>query len=235
MYEGGADFSMRTFVDLHLKPGAPSEVALILETAEILGFSGVAITNIRDSRGARQGIDVISRIDLKPRNQRDLTSSLNRVRRRYEIVSVECASKPVARQAAKDHRVDILNFSPSASNRRKVGFDHQEASLASGANCAYEVNACDILGQGPLALSRLLPILRREVENARRYDVPVVLSSGAVDPLLMRGPRDLAALMGLIDREIDWLDSVSTNPWKIVERNREKLSTGFVVPGVKVV
>jgi ribonuclease P/MRP protein subunit RPP1 len=84
-------------------------------------------------------------------------------------------------------------------------------------------------------LSRLLPILRREVENARRYDVPVVLSSGAIDPLLMRGPRDLAALMGLIDKEVDWLDAVSTNPWKIVERNREKLSTGFVVPGVKVV
>lgn len=226
---------MRIFVDLHLKPGAQSEMASILETAEILGFSGVAITNTGNSREAREGLDVISRIDLKPRNQRDLGSSLKRVRRRYEIVSVECASKPVARQAAKDHRVDILNFSPSASNRRKVGFDHQEASLASGANCAYEVNACDILGQGPLALLKLLPILRREVENARRYDVPVVLSSGAVEPLLMRGPRDLAALMGLIDREVDWLDAVSTNPWRMVERNREKLSPGFVVPGVKVV
>jgi ribonuclease P/MRP protein subunit RPP1 len=226
---------MRIFVDLHLKPGAQSEMASILETAEILGFSGIAITNTGNSREAREGLDVISRIDLKPRNQRDLGSSLKRVRRRYEIVSVECASKPVARQAAKDHRVDILNFSPSASNRRKVGFDHQEASLASGANCSYEVNACDILGQGPLALSKLLPILRREVENARRYDVPVVLSSGAVEPLLMRGPRDLAALMGLIGREVDWLDAVSTNPWRMVERNREKLSPGFVVPGVKVV
>jgi ribonuclease P/MRP protein subunit RPP1 len=226
---------MRTFVDLHLKPGTPSEIASMLETAKKLGFSGVAVTRADSSPGTQEGLDVINRIDLKPRNQRDLTSSLNRVRRRYEVVSVECASKSVARQAAKDHRVDILNFLPSASNRKKVGFDHQEASLASGSNCVYEVNACDILGQGPLALSKLLPILRREVENARRYDVPVVLSSGATEPLLMRGPRDLSALMGLIDGEVDGLDTVSTNPWRVVKVNREKLRRGFVVPGVKVV
>jgi ribonuclease P/MRP protein subunit RPP1 len=226
---------MRKFVDLHLKPGTRTKIASILETARMLGFGGAAITNMESSPEAREDFDRISRIDLKPRNQRDLTSSLNSVRRRYEIVSVECTSKSVARQAAKDHRVDILNFSSSASNRMKVGFDHPEASLASGANCAYEVNACDILGQGPLALSRLLPLLRREVENARRYDVPVVLSSGAVNPLLMRGPRDLAALMGLINRDVDWLEAVSTIPWLMVRRNREKLSAGFIIPGVKVV
>ena len=83
---------------------------------------------------------------------------------------------------------------------------------------------------------RLLSSLRREVAIAREFKVPVVVSSGVGEEHLMRMPRDMASwayLFGL--DEASALDTVSTNATGIVVRNREKLSSMFVAPGISVV
>lgn len=234
---------MRRFIDLHLRPPPDTiETEKMLVHAVELGFKGVAVTfDRKPSKSVRElaldlGLDLVYRVDLQPRNPAELTAMLKRVRRSFEIVSVECHGKAVARQAAKDHRVDILNFHASVSSRRQVRFDRQEASLALDANCSYEINLLDLIRQGPMAASRLISLLRGEVENARKFNVPIIISSGAREPLLMREPRGLAAVADLFDvGEEEGLNMVSTNPWKLVEENREKLGAGFVVPGVKVV
>lgn len=190
----------------------------------------------RDLKAAASaaGIDPVSRVDLAPRNTRELTAALRRLRRRFEIVAVESRSKKVARQAAKDHRVDILNFPSSLSARSRIRLDRQEASLASDANCAYEINVADLLGQDWDDRSRLMSLMRAEVDTARRFDVPIVVSSGARGILQMRDPRGLAAVSALLDLDGDeGLDAVSKIPMGIVETNRGKLDTGFVAPGVR--
>ena len=228
---------MRRFVDLHLRPGSSGET--MLQEAARLGYSCVGLTSENGDRGSPskelgEGVDIVRRIDLRPRNANELTSSLRRIRRRFEIIAVECRSKPVARQAARDNRVDILNFPTQVQGRRRVRFDRQEASLASGANCVYEINLSDLLNKGAHVASRLISMMTVEVENAVRYDVPVVVSSGADEPLLMRGPRELAASMQLLGvGEEESLDMVSDAPWSIVERNRGKLEPGYVSPGVR--
>lgn len=235
---------MRRFIDLHLRHPASGtdELESMLRFAAELGYSGVAVAS--DSGlpkrlkrlGGELSLDLINRINLRPRSAKELTATLRRVRSRFEVVAVDCLSKAVARQAAKDHRVDLLNFPASTSARAKVWFDRQEASLASGANCAYEFNASALLRQGPVKSARLLSIIRREIENAKRNDVPIVVSSGADSRLLMREPRGLAALLDLVDvEEESGLDMVSSIPWRIVEVNRGKLAPGFVAPGVRVV
>jgi ribonuclease P/MRP protein subunit RPP1 len=230
---------LRKFIDLHLVPGNTDAPESMLYEASRLGFTGVGLTQDtgnRDSPGKAHGdsLDIARRIDLRPRNANELTSSLRRIRRRFEIIAVECRSKPVARQAARDHRVDILNFPTHIQTRRRVRFDRQEASLASGTNCAYEINLSDLLNKGAHVASRLISIMTVEVENAMRYDVPVVVSSGAYEPLLMRGPRELAASMQLLGvGEEESLDMVSDVPWGIVERNRSKLEPGYVSPGIR--
>lgn len=234
---------MRRFIDLHLKPPAGTEVLeAMLGLAARLGFKGVGIVsdstpNQNPSQMASDfGLDPVSRVDIAPRSPRELTAALRRLRRRHEVIAVECNSKAVARQAAKDNRVDILNFPSSASSRRKVWFDRQEASLASDANCAYEINLAHILKLGPIAAGKFISLLKDEVMNATRYDVPIVVSSGAGIPLLMRGPRELAAALDLLDiGEDQSLDAVSTIPWNMVSRNREKLEPGFIAPGVREV
>jgi len=235
---------MRRFIDLHLRQPDASmdELEQMLRFAAEVGYSGVALSSKKPPSKRIGGLcreldlELISRVDLRPRSARELTAYLRRVRRRFEIVAVDCHSKGVARQAAKDHRVDILDFSPFVSTRSKVRFDRQEAVLASGANCAYEINVSDLIGKGSAVTARLLSIVRGEVENAKKHEVPVVVSSGASSCSLMREPRGLASLVDLVEiDEEESLDMISSIPWRIVEVNREKLAPGFVEPGVRVV
>jgi len=231
---------LRKFVDLHLVPSDRDASESMLQQASRLGFTCVGLTpgdgdvdsNIVKHDGDIP--DIARRIDLRPRNPNELTSSLRRIRRRFEIVAVVCRSKPIARQAARDNRVDILNFPTQVQSRRRVMFDRHEASLASGANCAYEINLSDLLNKGGHVASQLLSMMVVEVENARRHDVPVVVSSGVDSPIMMRGPRELAASMQLLGiGEEESLDMVSDVPRGLVERNRGKLDPSYVSPGVR--
>jgi ribonuclease P/MRP protein subunit RPP1 len=227
---------MRKFLDLNIRPLKKELRRSMLELAADLGYKGVGLTTEKPPERGEiyPELDLVSRVNLRPSNVNDLMNCLRRIRRKYVIIAVECHSKNVARQAAKDNRVDILNFPVGISARRRVRFDRQEASLAGGANCVYEVNVSDLLGVGPLILSRLLSMFRKEVENAKRYDVPVIVSSGADEPLMMREPRSLAAVLSLLGLdEKESLDAVSTTPWGMAEGNREKLGPGFVMPGVR--
>ncbi len=232
---------MVKYIDLHLKkPAKSDELRSMLTHAKRLGFGAVGLAssdphNLRDI-GRGFDIDVVTRVDLRPESGRELLRLLSNLRWRYEVVAVECTKKEVARQSAKDHRVDILNFSPSPITRMKVWFDRQEASLASEAGCALEINISDILRAEPFQCAKLISVVRAEIDNARRKDVPVVVSSGADSPMLMRGPREIVALLDLLSVEEEaGREMISQNPLMIVERNRGKMAPGFVAPGVRVV
>ena len=233
---------MRRFVDLNVRdPRDPRVLTEMLELASRLGFKGIAVSSERPAPEAlideaqTLGIDLASRIDLRPRNANQLSKTLRRVRRKFEIVAVHCENKIVSRQAAKDHRVDILTVPPLKTGRRRVGLDRQGASLASKSNCAYEVSLSDLLGSRP-ERARVLVNLKRDIWNAMHEGVPVVVSSGAWSPLRMREPRAIASITSLLGiSESKGLEAVSETPGRIIERNREKLGPGFVSPGVKEV
>jgi ribonuclease P/MRP protein subunit RPP1 len=146
---------------------------------------------------------------------------------------VICENKEVARQAAKDHRVDLLSF-PSIDFRRNY-FDRAEAELASNSSAALEFDIKPLLAlRGPSRV-RLLSCLRREVAVALEFRVPIVVSSGANEECLLRKPREMAVLAELTGlSETQALDAVSTNPEAIVKRNRAKLCAGYVAPGIRV-
>jgi ribonuclease P/MRP protein subunit RPP1 len=140
----------------------------------------------------------------------------------------------VARQAAKDRRVDLLNF-PSLDFRSRF-FDKAEAELASNGLTSLEIDLKPLLtSEGP-ARTRLLSNLRREASIAKKFHVPIVISSGVSDKTLMRKPKELAALASLFDLdEASAIEAVSKNPATIVERNRDKLSSRFVAPGIRII
>jgi RNase P/RNase MRP subunit p30 len=235
------------FTDLHLcVPSDNLEQAkrLILKSAE-LGYSqvGVPLTpSIREETvdrlrqiSAEAGLDFVTRLDLAPRSSGELLMGLRRFRRHFEVVSVLCNSKSVARQAAKDRRVDLLCFRSFDSGKRF--FDRAEAELASASSAAFEIDLAHVLNSvesrsGVGVFSRI----RREVAIASSHGVPLVISSGASEPLLLRRPRDYAAfalLFGLDESQAK--SALSISPSAIVERSRRKQGEDFVVPGVRLV
>lgn len=237
---------MRKFVDLHLR--APikdlDQVERIVRKSCELGYRLVGIPlppNI--TRGqinqlqhicSDANIDFVTRVNFSPKTSRELIHDLRRFRRKFEVISVTCTSKGVARQAAKDRRVDLLRF--PATNPRKRFFDRAEAELASKAFSSLEIEMAPLLLLTGFSRIRLLSRLRREVAIAERLKVPVVISSGATNEYLIRGPYDYAALATLFDMSVSSaLRALSENPVAMVERNREKLSPDYVAPGIRVV
>jgi RNase P/RNase MRP subunit p30 len=180
------------------------------------------------------GLDLVTRLDLSPRSPGELLDGLRRFRRGFEVVSVVCGSKPVARQAAKDRRVDLLVF--SGLDRRRRFFDWAEAELASRSSAALEISLAQVLVADGFQRVGLLSILRREVMLAKSCGVSVVFSSGASDVLLLRRPRDFAALAFVFGVDASFaVRALSASPMSIVEGNRKKQSGDYVAPGVRVV
>ena len=236
----------RIFADLHLcldlKDSA--ETSRIVCKAASLGYGLIGVPLSPETREdetvklrnvcASAGIDLACRVDLQPRTREQLMFQLRKLRRRFEVVCVVCGNKDVARQAAKDRRVDLLSF-PSLDSRGRF-FDRAEAELACNGFAGLEVGLKPLLLLEEPARVRFLAVLRREVSIAREFRVPVVISSGVGRELLLRKPREVAALGSVFGLdEASALEAVSTNPVAIVRRNREKLSRGFVAPGIRVV
>jgi len=236
----------RKYADLHLCPdlGNDEQVTRIIKKTSQFGYGLIAIPlpqnfpeeKIRKLQNIckENRIGFASRVDLKPRTPNELIRSLRKLRRRFEIIVVVCESKQVARQAAKDRRVDLLNF--LGCNRRKRFFDKAEAELASNALGSLEIDIKPLLTlEGPARI-RLLSSLRREVAIAEDFHVPIVISSGASNELLTRKPREMAALTSLFDLDkCSAINTVSKNPLAIVKRNREQLSPNFVAPGIRLI
>lgn len=150
------------------------------------------------------------------------------------MIAVLCDSKNVARQAAKDRRVDLLNFAQLEPRRRF--FDAAEAELASNSLSALEIDIQPVLSLEGTTRIKLLSKLRKEVSTAVESHVPIVISSGVSDEISMRNPHELAALTSLFNLDEDHaIDAVSKNPMSIVRRNREKLTSQFVAPGIRIV
>lgn len=236
----------RVYADLHLCANVNDLVksSSLIGKASSLGYRLVAVPflpnvseeRVEQMRGICQeaGMDFASRVDLKPRTPEELLRDLRKLRRRFEVVAVLCESKTVARQAAKDRRVDLLNF-PQPDFRRRF-FDKAEAELASASLASFETDVKPLFSTEGPARVRLLSSLQREVQTARGFHVPIVVSSGVSEEPLMRKPMELAALASLFGLdETARMEAVSRNPTAIVDRNKEKLSWRFVAPGIRVV
>jgi len=237
---------MTKFVDLHLY--APfrnlEKLKNMISKSFELGYRQVGIPlppNVKSDEIDRLrkfcsdvGLDPASRVDLAPRNTKELMTSLRHLRRNFEVVAVLCTSKPIARQAAKDHRVDVLSF-PDAKPRNRF-FNSAEAELAAESSSSLEIDMAPLLTLKGFPRIRLISCLRRETAIAKSYRVPVVISSGTTNDDLMRSPRDYAALATLFDmNQSSALSALSEVPLHIVKRNRLKLSPDFVAPGLRVV
>lgn len=236
----------KIFADLHLRLNVKDQAATLrmIAKAASFGYHLIAVpfppetpyNEIAQLKVACSEVkmDFASRVDIRPKTPNDLLRMLRRLRRKFEVICVICENKQVARQAAKDRRVDLLNF--SSLDFRKRFFDEAEAELASSSLAALEIDIRPLLIlEGPSRI-RLLSSLRREVTVAREFHVPIVISSGVSEEKLLRKPREMAVLAFLFGLdEPSALMAVAQAPAAIVKRNREKLSPNFVAEGIRVI
>jgi RNase P/RNase MRP subunit p30 len=213
---------VRKYIDLHIRPSSPDKVNEMLILASELGYSRVASTlraTVIDSR-----VTVATRLDIEAKRSRELLDTLKNSRRKFDVIAVKCLTKEVARQAAKDDRVDILKFPDDPTLRKHNWLDHHEAELVEGTEHAYEIDACDLMTSSPTHLAKVITQIKRDLAVATKHDINIIISSGAPTPIAIREPRALIALASLLDIEEDYAaDMISTIPEAVLRRNRVKL------------
>jgi len=228
---------MKGFADLNLRPSQEAKTQeRLAEVVRDLGFSMVAASHVDGSvqesfrnllKG--KGVDMATRVDIRAKNRNQLLTSLRRLRDAFEIVAVECLSPQAAVVAVRDRRVDLVCFNPRNPSVKFRG------SLARICNASYEVTLSKLIYSRPDEFPRLLARVKDEVRLAVEKDVAVVVSSGAENPLMLRGPLEMAAfakLVGLVNSRA--AESVSKAPLDLVHRNRLRLSESYVTEGVRI-
>jgi len=114
--------------------------------------------------------------------------------------------------------------------------DRQQAGLMRDSGGGYLVDVSKLLVTNAYFLRKNIEYLKRNLENAVKRGLPVVASSFAAEPLELRDPYGLAALLSLLDVDEDHaLEMVSKNPYDMVVRNRAKLKDSYVQDGVWVI
>lgn len=100
----------------------------------------------------------------------------------------------------------------------------------------YLVDVSKLLVTNAYFLKKNIKYLKRNLENAVKRGIPVVASSFATEPLELRDPYGLAALLSLLDVDEDHaIEMVSKNPYDMVEHNRAKLKDSYIQDGVWVI
>jgi RNase P/RNase MRP subunit p30 len=182
-----------------------------------------AVNSFRDA-----GLDVVKRLNLKPRSREELLRNLRKFRAMYEIVAVSCSTQSVSRVAVRDRRVDIVQF-PKQGPGSSLG-----RNLANTCRAALEFNMSE-LTQGSGYEARL-GRLRREIEIAAKASTPVIGSTNASNPFELRAPRDVAAVLHVLGLPLEAaMRGVSEIPLAIVKRNRLRMDEPQLEEGVRIV
>ena len=100
----------------------------------------------------------------------------------------------------------------------------------------YLIDVSKLLVTNAYFLKKNIEYLKRNLENAVKRGLPVVASSFATEPLELRDPYGLAALLSLLDVDEDHaIEMVSKNPYDMLEHNRAKLKDSYIQDGVWVI
>ncbi len=200
----------------------------MVEAAKALGYSLIGVN--KDTP-----LDTVKRLDIDPKHQNQLNQSLRSNRKRTEVIVVNCRNKAVARQAGRDRRVDLVTY-PVSDKWKRNYLDRHQAGLMRDSGAGYLVDVSYLLAMDAYRLKKNIEFLKRNLEIAVKRGIPVVASSFAANPLELRDPHGLAALLSLLDVDEDHaLEMVSTIPSKMVELNRAKLKDSYIQDGVWVI
>ena len=199
-----------------------------MESAKSLDYSLVGMAG-------KTNLDVVKRLDLDPKNQNQLNQSLRSNRWKTEVIVVNCRNKSVARKAGQDRRVDLVTY-PVSDKWKHNYLDRQQAGLMRDSGTGYLIDASKLLATDAYVLRKNIEYLKRNLEIAVKRGIPIVVSSFASEPLELRDPYGLAALLTLLDVDEEHaLEMVSTNPYQMVIHNRAKLKDSYIQDGVWVI
>jgi len=221
---------MRSYVDLWVRCESFERCLEMMKCLKRLGFSSAAI-ELRGEcverfdhlkREAEEvGIKLYRKLVLEPSTRKELLKLLRENRGKFEVISVICRNLETALVAARDSRVDTIIIPVNPRYR----FDKGVAALLKNRVELPFRYFLEDRGGFLRTASEIASILGKRCG--------IIVSSAGSSNLELRNPRQLASLLQVLGFDEERaLDSISTEPTKLIEENLMKLSKNYVMRGV---
>ncbi|MHA1965768.1 MAG: RNase P subunit p30 family protein [Candidatus Thorarchaeota archaeon] len=221
-------------IDIGVCVSDPKSLESFVQMAQKIGFTGLATHNIEGEPDQHFGneFSILNRADVSGRGLKSIRKKVDGVRKHSMIVSVKLTSIDTANWAAEDQRVDLLTHDHSQEYRLR----DSTARLAATSGTALEIRFEPLLHLAGLNRSKVIKVFRESIRTAIDSGMRVVLSSGATHPLQMRSAMAIQHLGELLGMESKYAEhAIKRTPLDIVERNRRRFSSDYVVEGVEII
>jgi len=212
--------------NLHTLPDgsdSPSRMAL---AAKKLGYSGIVITNHTttgrafgiDAARLVGGIEVVIGFEIVATDQRSLHAKAASLRDRSDFLAVHGGDEKINRAACEDSNVDLL----AHAHEGRSGIGVAAAKAARDNQVAIGLDLGPIIRLRGSSRVRWMEAVRRDLDLIRKFDLNLMISTGAKSHLDLRSPRDLVALASLFGLERERAVEALTLPKSIIDLNRRR-------------
>jgi ribonuclease P/MRP protein subunit RPP1 len=216
----------------HPYPEGSSSPARMLLAARRLGYDGICAAYHQDFYPGRQEklpAGVFRGVEITAANANELRKGIDRFRDRVNVLAVHGGDEVINRAACEDSRVDILAH---PQEDKSPGINHIIAKLAADHGVALAFSLYPIIRFKGGARVRTLSAYRANFALVRKFEVPYVITSGALSSYDLRDVHAAVALCRLFGmNETDAIRGLSEYPSNIVRR----CSPGYVAEGIEVV
>jgi len=175
-----------------------------------------------------KGIGVTIGVEVAADHPRTLKSRVASLRTRYPFLMVHGKTEELIRAACEDANVDVLLHPCSHDLKRTLGIATARAAQHNQVAIGFDLRPLLLL-RG-MARARWMEAARRNLQVARKFELPLVITGGARSHLDIRAPRDLMAMARLVGFETgEALDALKL-PARLAELNKRK----WAGPGVEL-
>ncbi len=204
---------MRKLVDLKIRYFNSNEFSKLLLWLKKFGYYVIAVEGLKEKPLQVKGIRILRRITIEAISEGEAKRKLRGIKQRYDIVALKPKSYGVARLAARDGRVDLIPI--DEDTLRYV--DLSEIRLLEKSRGAFElVLSTMYLNRYNM---RFIKALQSKLMLLTRYDVPLVVTSGASNVYELWHPKHVIGLLMLYGvSEYKALDTISFTPNTIIGR-----------------
>ena len=202
------------------------------EDLSIFGFSsiGVVFSNKYDSNLFKKikencPLNVYSGVEISAKQGGEVQKKVKQLRNQVDIIFVKSEDNRAIRAAVANPSVDAISH---------AFVDQTSARDAGANNVALEINLSDLLSVYGMKRASLISKIKFNLSLARKYKVPLVLTTGATKLHDMRSPRQLRAIVECIGfTPAEAKSALSTTPAAIIKKNRDKRTGKAIAEGVR--
>ncbi|MGC9515265.1 RNase P subunit p30 family protein [Methanocrinis sp.] len=212
--------------NLHALPDgsdSPSRMAL---AAKRLGYSGIVITNHTaagrpfgfDAAKLVRGIEVVMGSEIVATSQRALHARAASLREGSDFIAVHGGDEKINRAACEDPNVDLL----AHPHQGRAGIGVAAAKAARDNQVAICLALSPMIRLRGTSRIRWMEAVKRDLDLVRKFDLNLMISTGARSHLDLRSPRDLVALTALLGLERERTVEALALPGSIIDLNRRR-------------